>query len=228
MRVRSLLTVANAIGVLRLALLAAAASVLATSPRHYAALFLLSALLDLVDGWAARALGQATEFGAAFDQLIDITSWTVAYVAVPVSLSYRYSPSLYVPVAVLVAAQLAVEWSVALLVLHRVTRGAGDLHWKSLLCDSDGTASWTRGLVAMYFANGQKNLLSLIGNVGHVALPLLIVLYDSLPDTLVRSLAFPTAAIAILAAGMGSFLYVWVAALMLPVLWEASPPLPVP
>ncbi|XP_074854551.1 CDP-diacylglycerol--inositol 3-phosphatidyltransferase [Carettochelys insculpta] len=65
------LFVPNVIGYARVLLLLVALYFMPSEPGPAAACYLLSALLDALDGHAARVLGQGTRFGAMLDMLTD-------------------------------------------------------------------------------------------------------------------------------------------------------------
>jgi len=50
-------------------------------PKYCTLLYGVSCLLDAVDGQAARALGQASKFGAVLDMVTDryVSSWSAGY-----------------------------------------------------------------------------------------------------------------------------------------------------
>lgn len=71
------LFVPNIIGYIRILLLGAAVAVWARQWRWFVAMYVVSQLLDGVDGWSARKLNQTSRFGAVLDQVTDRLS-TVA------------------------------------------------------------------------------------------------------------------------------------------------------
>ncbi|XP_064612319.1 uncharacterized protein LOC135476269 [Liolophura sinensis] len=77
-----LLYVPNIIGYIRLALVLTS-SFLTSQPLYFISVYSLAALLDGVDGLAARKLNQISVFGAWFDVVIDLISrgmvWSAVY-----------------------------------------------------------------------------------------------------------------------------------------------------
>jgi CDP-diacylglycerol---serine O-phosphatidyltransferase len=65
--------------------LASAAASMRGQARHAALAILAAALLDALDGWAARMTGSATRFGRRLDSVSDFVSFCVA----PAALAYR-------------------------------------------------------------------------------------------------------------------------------------------
>jgi CDP-diacylglycerol--inositol 3-phosphatidyltransferase len=65
------LFVPNIIGYARIAIAVCALHLLPTAPLPAVALYLLSAILDALDGHAARLFNQATNFGAMLDMVTD-------------------------------------------------------------------------------------------------------------------------------------------------------------
>ncbi len=81
---KRMLTVPNAVTVLRLAMAVAAAWILAAASRDGVALALLAAaaLLDAFDGWYARRFAQCTSMGEHLDPLADKVLVGVLFIAV--------------------------------------------------------------------------------------------------------------------------------------------------
>src|SRR3989338_6035492 len=76
-----------------------------------ALLFLLAAITDWLDGYLARSLAQATDFGAFLDPVADKLMVAVALIFV---VGWDYVPYLAVPAAVIVGREIAIsalrEW----------------------------------------------------------------------------------------------------------------------
>lgn len=77
------LFVPNLIGYLRVILAALALYYMPYHPRYCTLLYGASSLLDAADGYAARKLGQASQFGAVLDMIVDrcTTSCLLCYLA---------------------------------------------------------------------------------------------------------------------------------------------------
>lgn len=108
-----------------------------------------SSLLDLLDGELARKYGQASRFGAIFDQAIDLITHTVVW--------WLSGFFLAVPL-------LLLEWCAGIAVSRAAITGS--VHWKSVLTERRPT------FVRRYFANRQRNWLSAIACVSHFAFPM--------------------------------------------------------
>ena len=68
---RTTYTSLNSVGYARIILAAFALYYMPYHPYYCAALYGASALLDAADGYAARTLGQASQFGAVLDMIVD-------------------------------------------------------------------------------------------------------------------------------------------------------------
>ncbi|TRM61902.1 CDP-alcohol phosphatidyltransferase-domain-containing protein [Schizophyllum amplum] len=65
------LFVPNLIGYTRVILAAVSLHFMSYHPKYCTVAYIISALLDAVDGWAARAKGQSSKFGAVLDMVTD-------------------------------------------------------------------------------------------------------------------------------------------------------------
>lgn len=76
-----------------------------------AMLFLLAAITDWLDGYLARSLSQATDFGAFLDPVADKLMVAVALIFV---IGWNYVPYLSIPAAIIVGREIAIsalrEW----------------------------------------------------------------------------------------------------------------------
>ena len=125
--------------------------------------FLLSAALDLVDGWLARRLGATSSLGAALDLLVDAAMWFLLYYLAFVVAE----PSLAAAFVLLMTLELATSATV-LVSIHRPTRPA---HWKETFQHDGSQQHPLRRLVKAYFSRGMKNVLGATGNISHLVLP---------------------------------------------------------
>ncbi|KAH7954255.1 hypothetical protein HPB49_016997 [Dermacentor silvarum] len=144
------LYVPNLIGYLRMAIVAYA-WLLVTDDRLFALLFFVSVLLDGVDGWAARLLGQASAFGTLLDVSIDLGARAMLWSLVWPRFGGFIS---------------SIEW----LGLLSNYREAGT-DWKK---DARHHPHWIRAI----FANGFKNPWGAVLVTGTHFLPLAIFVYE--------------------------------------------------
>lgn len=117
------------------------------------------------------------------------------------------------------SAHLASSWAIRCLMLleicaHAAITATGG-GWEAALCD-DGGGSWTRALVRSFFADNQRNALSMVACACHVVFPAVLSWAHAQ-----HSLA---AHVALAAAAAGTALYAVVTMLMLPLLLESSRP----
>ncbi|MEM7129887.1 MAG: CDP-alcohol phosphatidyltransferase family protein [Chloroflexota bacterium] len=120
-------------------------------------LFVCALLLDVVDGYLARKFGHVTEFGALFDQVIDLLSHTVVWTLSELSIA----PTI-----------IAIEWTAGLLAAAITTKSPH--HWKNRLVDEGGL------FVRSYFQNGGYNFLNIYGNLAHFVFPISIFIAGSI------------------------------------------------
>jgi phosphatidylglycerophosphate synthase len=136
---------------------------------EFAVLVGVSGLLDLLDGYLARRWGHTSSFGVLLDLALDLMTHTLLWAHSDLPLA---------------AALIALEW-VAGLYVAAVSLQPG-AHWKRELV-RDGPP-----LIAAYFANHQRNLLSAYSNLAHFLLPMALyvqgrtswVTYATLPGLL--------------------------------------------
>lgn len=144
----------NWVGAVRLLLLAAAVGLhlsAANAPStRLAVIALLAAvgLLDLLDGYLARRLGQVSRLGTGLDFLTDQSAHTALWLAA--------AGTAAVPL-------MALEWLTGLAILRCTLRQ--ETHWKELLL-ANGDA-----LIRAYFSGHQRNALAALAAVSHFALP---------------------------------------------------------
>lgn len=143
---------------LRLVLVAGALSLYMTGDNEEANLWLrgsfvvlvvASRLLDILDGYLARKFNHTSRFGTLFDLTIDLLTTALVWFAT----GWYLAPAL-----------LVIEWLAgAFAILVILGPGA---HWKTTF--GDGSPR----LIAAYFRNNQRNLLSAYSNICHSAFPL--------------------------------------------------------
>lgn len=110
----------------------------------------LSRLLDPLDGYLARRYGHVSRFGALLDLMIDLLTHTAVWLVSGFPLAL---------------ALLILEWTAGLAIAAFSLQPKG--YWKTgLIADSP---RW----VAAYFANNQRNFLSIYSNVCHFLFPAL-------------------------------------------------------
>jgi phosphatidylglycerophosphate synthase len=152
----------NIVGIIRLGLIGSALGVLLVwgglpetfgLRASFVALLGICALLDILDGHLARKLNQATLFGSRFDQIIDLLMHTLLWATSGFILT--------IPL-------LALEWTAGLAVLRASTRK--EQHWKSALNRSGNR------FARRYFANNQRNAISIAANVSHFIFPAALIL----------------------------------------------------
>jgi hypothetical protein len=146
----------NLLGYVRLGLIGAAAAGWLALPavpldaRLTLVGFLLAAsALDALDGPLARRLGHATRFGARLDQSTDLLGATLLWLMSGFSLG----PAL-----------IALEWAAGLAVLLRPHTALPE------------PIPLGRSFMRRYFANRQRNPLSILANASHLALPIALFL----------------------------------------------------
>jgi len=158
--VRYLVYPCNVLGYVRLCLLGAATTVWLTGQADstivklgFVTLTVASSLLDTLDGPLARRFAHQTEFGMWLDQVTDLLTSTVVWLASGFFLA--------VPILIL-------EWVTGLIALRRATRCVG--HAKRDMSRSRG---W---FPRRYFANCQRNAFSAVANVSHFVFPVALFL----------------------------------------------------
>lgn len=108
-----------------------------------------SSLLDILDGYLARKLNHSSRFGLVLDFTIDLLTNTLVWTVT----GWYFAPVI-----------LLIEWLVGGFAMM-VALGPG-AHWKTTFDDQSPR------LIAMYFRNNQRNLLSAFSNICHSAFPL--------------------------------------------------------
>jgi len=120
-----------------------------------ASLIGLSLLLDLLDGYLARKLGQTTQFGVLLDLAIDLISHTFVW-----AISGFYLAELLI----------ILEWTTGLYIVAFSFKPGG--HWKKTFTKAG--PFWLR----LYFSRNQRNFLSAYSNISHFIFPISLYLYQ--------------------------------------------------
>jgi CDP-diacylglycerol--inositol 3-phosphatidyltransferase len=168
-RLPVVLYVPNLLGYLRV-VLACVGLAYATNPVTAVALWIVAALLDLVDGWAARLLNQTSRFGVVLDIVADNLLRTAVWMAAASADPRRY--------LLMATAVISLEWlTLAATQVHAASNGD---HWKK-------ARQRDPLFVQAYFRNNFRNPLGVLGVFGLFAAGLVCygsvhpILYENVP-----------------------------------------------
>lgn len=135
----------------------------------YSILYLYSSLLDMLDGYSARKLGQVTRFGACLDQLIDILTHTIHFAVLSIESNqlFRY----------IFGVGLVLEWVLA--TLSFIVSIIENSDWKNY---SHQPFLWFGDeFLRLYVSNNMRNRWSFFGNVGHSGFPIMLMVLSTSP-----------------------------------------------
>jgi phosphatidylglycerophosphate synthase len=119
-----------------------------SSPRTAVTIWIVSAVLDFLDGVLARALNQSSAFGVLLDIFADNILRSCVWVAAAAADPFYLIPSCFV---------ICLEWST--LVATQIHAAAHSKHWKHLR----ETDHW---MIQAFFANNFRNPLGSLGLFG--------------------------------------------------------------
>lgn len=177
--------------------------------------FLLSAALDLVDGWFARWLGAASTLGAVLDLVVDAAMWFALYYLALVVTAPAYATAFTLLMSLELATTGTSLWSV--FAPHCDPKAQE--HWKERFeeCqDRTRHVNPLRRLAVLYFSDGMKNAWAAAGNVSHLLLPLAIICRRHTFDDSVTGNAWSRCSLLVLLFSLPGFaLYVVVTLFML-------------
>ena len=162
-----------------------------------------AAVLDLLDGYAARALGATSAIGAQLDLIVDGCMWTLC-------IYLGFIRDGHSRLSVLGWLVLTLEWACTLSLFGIQMRG-DDKGWK------DALAVEGSRITTLYVAHGMRNALAALGNVSHLVLPLALFYLAHGPEDPseggaweVHSYAAVAVRLLVLLALPGFVLYLWV------------------
>lgn len=119
-------------------------------------LFIYLLLLDIVDGYLARKLGHATQFGALFDLTLDLLGHTFVWLLSGLSIAWLF---------------MALEWVTGLYIAAFALRPNSE--WKTVLVKQ---GPW---LVQQYWKPMPLNLLNGYSNLAHFLCPISLFLFET-------------------------------------------------
>lgn len=157
------LAVPNCITALRLALVVAAGTQ-SLPPSEVLELIILAAVLDLLDGFAARCLSATTTIGALLDLIVDGFMWTAC-------IYLGFMQGGHSRLAIFGWVVLTLEWVCTLCLLHASL--CGHCGWKEEIVLGED-AHITRA----YISHRMRNPLAALGNISHVVMPMAIYSAD--------------------------------------------------
>lgn len=172
-----LLFVPNLIGYGRLALVGLAVWLHAAErPVGCLTAYCANAALDLVDGWAARKLGQTSKFGEILDVVVDNIGRGVIWALVAATTTHRALPAVCGLMATLESLTFAMAHASSLV---------AQKNWKLQQLGTDEVATSLEPphpFVARIFANNFRNTLGTLAIGGTFFLPVHIYALDTIPQ----------------------------------------------
>jgi phosphatidylglycerophosphate synthase len=191
-RLPVVLYVPNLLGYLRVVLAFVGLAYATHHPVTAVALWIVAALLDLVDGWAARRLNQTSRFGVVLDIVADNLLRTAGWMAAACADPHRY----LLPATAIIS----LEWlTLAATQVHAASNGD---HWKK-------ARQRDPIFVQTYFRNNFRNPLGMLGVFGLFAADLVCygsahaILYENVP------LFEYVMSIALIGRGLSALVEVW-------------------